>query len=250
MFYQWNKNAKAKNIIRVKMRKSYKHDASKKKNESRGRGATVFMGVQKIKNKKRTGARVGLGFGPVWPTNLGSGQEEYIRVETHFFPHFSFSFSLLSSLSSVLSLLSPPSLTFSDEKDGGRRRRRRGGRPFLDGGAAAANVFFFFRSSSSTPSPLCFSGLKISKLFIKMPRSKKRKKGNLYFCFFFFVFWFWYSDAWVGNGCVAIRPSLCVDGSRCVCDGFVFVHKSRIRLCVVQSFFVIEGLKEADLMIV
>jgi len=158
---------------------------------------------------------VGLGFGPVWPTNLGSGQEEYIRVETHFFPHFSFSFSLLSSLSSVLSLLSPPSLTFSDEKDGGRRRRRRGGRPFLDGGAAAANVFFFFfRSSSSTPSPLCFSGLKISKLFIKMPRSKKRKKGNLYFCFFSLCF---------GSGTVMLELETVVlrFGRVCVLTGLV-----------------------------
>ena len=60
----------------------------------------------------------------------------------------------------------------------------------LDGGGAASNVFFkiFFCLFSSTLSPLHVSGLKISKLFIKMPRSKKRKKGNLYFCFFLCVF--------------------------------------------------------------
>ena len=57
-----------KNIIRVKMRKNYKHDASKKY-ECRGRGADSKWGVQKVKGRKKNrGARVWAcetGFGPV-----------------------------------------------------------------------------------------------------------------------------------------------------------------------------------------
>jgi len=40
------------------MRKDYKHDASKKKNECRGRGADSKWGVRKIKEKRRKEARV------------------------------------------------------------------------------------------------------------------------------------------------------------------------------------------------
>jgi len=111
-------------------------------------------------------------------------------VETLFFSFFPcFSLSSLLLRAKTLSSLSSCLLLLRRESSGGggggavagrpRRRRRRLKCFFLK---------FFFILFSSTLSPLHVCGLKISKLFIKMPRSKKRKKGNLYFCFFLCVF--------------------------------------------------------------
>ena len=63
-----------------------------------------------------------------------------------------------------------------------RRRHRVGVKTFF---------FFkiFFSIFSSTSSPLHVSGLKISKLFIKMPRSKK-ERTEIYTFVFLFVFRF------------------------------------------------------------
>jgi len=90
------------------MRKKNKHDASKIKYECR-EGAVVLWVVQKIKGRKKDRGRakwawVEIGFGPVWPTNLGSVRERYLRLVRPFFLIFPFSFSLFSLFHSVLSL--------------------------------------------------------------------------------------------------------------------------------------------------
>jgi len=77
------------------------------------RGAAVLWGVQKIKRRKKDKGRAtgpGLRLGRFDPRILGRFGREYIRVETHFFPHFFFSFSLFSLFHSVLSLSSLSSL--------------------------------------------------------------------------------------------------------------------------------------------
>jgi len=182
-------------------------------NECRKGGCSSIMGCAENKRKKKDGARVwAYGFWLGWFGSwVGSGE-----VYKGYNP-FSFIFLTLFSLflphalkPYVLSLLHR--FFFSDEKwvggGGGavadrlRRRRRRPKCLFLKKN---------FSSFSYTPSPLHVSGLKISKLFIKMPRSKKRKKGNLYFCFFFvFRFWFVLQR-------IRLRELFVVDVMFCLC---------------------------------
>jgi len=151
-----------------------------KKNECRGRGADSKWGVQKIKERKKEGGACGpmdFGFGPVWPTDLGSGQKRYKRVETHFFLISFFSFSLFSFFRAKRSLLSPPSpLSFP------ARQRAVEGSPTrwpasYRGGATASELkpppFFskFFFSYVFYP-PDSVSELKIPEKLAYDPRSR------------------------------------------------------------------------------
>ena len=96
---------------------------NKKMNECKGGCSNIMGGTESKKKKKRrrrAWACFQTGYGPVRP----------IRVVNPLFPHFSFSFSLLSSLSlsnSLFSLLSSPARKVAGGSGG--RRRRRGGRP-------------------------------------------------------------------------------------------------------------------------
>jgi len=60
------------------------------------RGAAVLWGVQKIKEKKKRGARVGPGFEIGFGLETGRVEREYIRAGDNFFSFFSF-LSLSSS---------------------------------------------------------------------------------------------------------------------------------------------------------
>jgi len=125
--------------------------------------------------------------------NLGSVRERYLRVARPFFPHFSFSFSLFSSLRAKRSLLSPLYLHLLRLENGGRRWSETAPTRWptvLDGGAAVGVVettpfLIFFSSFYSFFLSLFISGLKTSKIFIKKPRSKKKGR-KLYFLFFFY----------------------------------------------------------------
>ena len=115
-------------------------------NECKGGVQQVLRGVQKIKGKKEKRRAswawfwTGLGL-----KRVGSG-EEYIRVETHFFLIFFFSFSLFSLLRAKRSLLSPPSPLSFPASGGSSETAPTRRLAVVDGGAAAQTLFFYFFS--------------------------------------------------------------------------------------------------------
>jgi len=136
-----NKNAWKKMNTIKNTKKRNKNEWMQKKG-----GAAVLWGVQKIKGRRRMGRACGSWF---WTglglKRVGSG-EEYIRVETHFFLIFFFSFSLFSLLRAKRSLLSPPSPLSFPASGGSSETAPTRRLAVVDGGAAAQTLFFYFFS--------------------------------------------------------------------------------------------------------